>query len=165
MTTFSGTGLLFDLPFTVLFPAKTKAPLHPISASISFPESALPVSSGWQLCGKWNSKFALKSFLKSTDLLKLFDTVWKSRTCSSGYAWGSCTYPGAHYPQRATSMRSCIGVFTISLYLERFWHEIWISFKFHKPISKTYRPKIDIFCLLITFSFLFNWYLILRMRS
>ena len=51
-----------------------------------------------------------------------------------------------------------------SLFLERFWREFWISFKFHKPVSKTYRPKNDIFCLLITFSFPF-WYLILRMRS
>ena len=51
-----------------------------------------------------------------------------------------------------------------SLFLERFWREFWISVKFHKPVSKTYRPKNDIFCLLITFSFLF-WYLILRMRS
>ena len=36
-----------------------------------------------------------------------------------------------------------------SLFLERFWREFWISFKFHKPVSKTYRPKNDIFCLLI----------------
>ena len=42
-----------------------------------------------------------------------------------------------------------------SLFLERFWHEILIYFKFHRePIIKTYRPKNDIFCLLIKFSFL-----------
>ena len=51
-----------------------------------------------------------------------------------------------------------------SLFLQRFWRELWISFKFHKPVSKTYRPKNDIFCLLITFNFPF-WYLILRIRS
>ena len=32
-----------------------------------------------------------------------------------------------------------------SLFLERFWREFWISFKFHKPVSKTYRCKNDIF--------------------
>ena len=47
-----------------------------------------------------------------------------------------------------------------SLFLERFWREIWISFNFHIPVSKTYRLKNDIFCFLITFSFPF-WYLIL----
>jgi len=50
-----------------------------------------------------------------------------------------------------------------SLFLERFWREFWISFKFLKPVSKTYRPKNDIFCFLITFNFPF-WYLILRIR-
>ena len=113
VTTFSRTGLLFALPFTVLFPSKTKAPLHPISASISFPESALPLSSGWQPFGKWNSKFALNSFLKSTGLLKLFDTSMEvAHFLSSGYAWGSCTHSGAHNPERATSMYSCHSVFT-----------------------------------------------------
>ena len=44
-----------------------------------------------------------------------------------------------------------------SLFLERFWREFWISFKFHKPVSKTYRHKNNyIFCLLITFSFQFG---------
>ena len=51
-----------------------------------------------------------------------------------------------------------------SLFLERFWRESWTSFKFLKPVSKTYRPKKDIFCLLVTFSFPF-WYFILWMRS
>ena len=51
-----------------------------------------------------------------------------------------------------------------SSFLELFLHEFWISSKFHKPVSKTYRPKNDIFWLLITLNFLF-WYLILRMRS
>ena len=43
-----------------------------------------------------------------------------------------------------------------SLFLEWYWHKFWISFKCYKPVSKTYRPKNDIFCLLIMFSFLFD---------
>ena len=50
-----------------------------------------------------------------------------------------------------------------SLFLERFWRE-WLSFKFHKSVSKTYRYDNDIICLLPTFSFTF-WYLILWLRS
>ena len=50
-----------------------------------------------------------------------------------------------------------------SLFLERFWREFRISFKSHKPVSKTYRPKNNIFCLLVTLGFHF-WYLMLRMR-
>ena len=48
-----------------------------------------------------------------------------------------------------------------SLFLERFWREYWIpvSFKFHKQVSKTYRPKNNIF---FAFSFPF-WYLLPRM--
>ena len=60
---------------------------------------------------------------------------------------------------------ACVTAFSrIRLFLERFWREFWISFKFskfHKPVSKTYRPKNDIFCLLITLSFPF-WYLLLH---
>ena len=32
-----------------------------------------------------------------------------------------------------------------SLFFERLWCKFWISFKFHKPYTKTYRPKSDIF--------------------
>ena len=67
---------------------------------------------------------------------------------------------GAHNQERATSIRSCPFSRT-SLFLEQFWREYRISLKFHKQVSKTYRPKNDIFCLLITFSFPF-WYLILQ---
>ena len=60
---------------------------------------------------------------------------------------------------------ACVTAFSrTSLFLERFWRESWTSFKFLKPVSKTYRPKKDIFCLLVTFSFPF-WYFILWMRS
>ena len=42
-----------------------------------------------------------------------------------------------------------------NLFLERFWGELEIFFKFLKTVSKTNRLQNDIFCLLITFSFLF----------
>ena len=32
-----------------------------------------------------------------------------------------------------------------SLFLKRFWREFWLSFKFYKPVSKTYRPENYIF--------------------
>ena len=32
-----------------------------------------------------------------------------------------------------------------SLFLERFWREFCIPFKFRKPVRKTYIPKNDIF--------------------
>ena len=32
-------------------------------------------------------------------------------------------------------------VFAHKLFLERFWREIRISFKSHKPVRKTYRPE------------------------
>ena len=41
------------------------------------------------------------------------------------------------------------------LFLERFWHEFRICFKFHKPVSKPYRPKNDNLFLLMTLRFLF----------
>ena len=34
-----------------------------------------------------------------------------------------------------------------SLFLERFLREFWVPFKFHKPDSKTYRPKNGIYFL------------------
>ena len=39
--------------------------------------------------------------------------------------------------------------------LEGFWRQFRTSFKSHKPVSKTYRPKNDIFDLLEAFSFPF----------
>ena len=62
---------------------------------------------------------------------------------------------GAHNPERATSMYTCHGLSRTSLFLERFWNEFRISFKSNKPVSKTYRPKNDKFCLLMTLSFPF----------
>ena len=52
-------------------------------------------------------------------------------------------------------MYSCYGVSMTSLFLERVWREFGISFKSHKPVSKSYRPKNDNFCLLMTPSFPF----------
>ena len=51
-----------------------------------------------------------------------------------------------------------------SLFLEQSWREFWISFKLHKPVSKTYRPKNDIFLPFNNLTFPF-WYLILRVLS
>ena len=41
------------------------------------------------------------------------------------------------------------------VFLERFFRESRISSKSHKPVSKTYRPKNDNFCLLMTLGFHF----------
>ena len=62
---------------------------------------------------------------------------------------------GAYIPERATSMHSCHGVSRTSLFLERLWREFSISFKFHKRVSKTYRPKNVFFLPLMRFSFPF----------
>ena len=65
--------------------------------------------------------------------------------------------PGAHNQDRATSMRSCNGVFTDQFIFRTFLARILNIFKFHKPVSKTYRPKNDFFVLPfndVQFSFL-----------
>ena len=67
---------------------------------------------------------------------------------------------GAHNPDRATSMSSCLTAFSwTSLFLEGFWRKFFISFKFHKLVSKTYRPKNDIFLHFnnVQFSFLISY--------
>lgn len=52
-----------------------------------------------------------------------------------------------------------------SLFLKQFWHKFKIqSLKSHKSVSKTYRPKNDNFCILMTLRFPFC-YLTLLMRS
>ena len=51
-------------------------------------------------------------------------------------------------PITRSEQLSCAGVKAFSrtsLFLQRFWREFGISFKFHKPVSKTYNPKTDIF--------------------
>ena len=53
-------------------------------------------------------------------------------------------------------MYSCHGVSRTSLFLERFRSEFRIFFKSNKPVSKTYRPQNDNFCLLMTLRFLFD---------
>ena len=79
--------------------------------------------------------------------------------------WRTVYFSGAHNPERATSMRSCHGVFTDQFIFRTVLARVLNIFKFQKPVSKTYRPKnVIFFCLLITFSFPF-WYLIRRMRS
>ena len=49
-------------------------------------------------------------------------------------------------------MYSCHGVSRTSLFLERFRSEFRIFFKSNKPVSKTYRPQNDNFCLLMMMS-------------
>ena len=51
-----------------------------------------------------------------------------------------------------------------SLFLERFWREFWIFFNSTNPSARPTDLKLVFFCLLITFSFPF-WYFILRMPS
>ena len=72
------------------------------------------------------------------------------------------TRAGAHNVERATSMYSTAFLQT-SLFLERFWRQFRTSSRSQKPVSKTYRPTNDNFCLLMTLRFPF-WYLIFRMR-
>ena len=45
------------------------------------------------------------------------------------------------------------------LFLERFWRKFRISFKSHKPVSKTYRPENDNLFLFndVTFSFMISY--------
>ena len=71
---------------------------------------------------------------------------------------------GAHNLERATSKRSCHGVFTDQFIFRTVLARVLNIFKFQKSVSKTYRSKNVIFCLFIRFSFPF-WYLILRLRS
>ena len=61
------------------------------------------------------------------------------------------TWVGGHNPQRVTSMYSSHGVFT-----DQFWREFRISFKSHNLVSKTYRPKNDIFAFWWRLVFLFD---------
>ena len=72
--------------------------------------------------------------------------------------------PGAHLLERATSTAFS----RTSFFSERFWREFRTSFKSHKPVSKTYRPKKDYnFCLFSwwRYVFVFAIIFILRMRS
>ena len=74
--------------------------------------------------------------------------------------FGELQPSGAHNRQRAISMRLCHGVFTYQFIFRAVFGANFESYKFHKSVSKTYRPKNYICCLLISVPF---WYLILRM--
>ena len=52
---------------------------------------------------------------------------------------------GAYNPDCATSMRSCHGVFKDKFIFRTALVRILNISKFHKPVSKTYRPKNDFF--------------------
>ena len=65
---------------------------------------------------------------------------------------------GAHTARSDQLLCARVTAFSsTSLFLELFWSEFWISFKFHIPVSETYRPKNHIFSLLIKFSFPFGY--------
>ena len=85
----------------------------------------------------------------------------KKTTTTNKQHLGSLPFAGAHYLEGATSMYSWQGVFTDQFIFRTVSAEFWISFKSHKPVSKTYRPKNDNFCLLRTLRLPF-WYLILH---
>ena len=70
--------------------------------------------------------------------------------------FGELQPSGAHNRQRATSMRSCHSVFTDQFIFRTVFGANFESYKFHKPVSKTYIPKNYICCLLITLVFLFD---------
>ena len=97
-----------------------------------------------------------KCLLTTPKKRTLFEFKWTAKSTNRGQE-----------PITRSQQLPCVRVTVFprtSIFLEWFWHEFWISFKFHKPVSKTYRLKNDIFCLLLKFSFPF-WYLVLRMRS
>ena len=67
-------------------------------------------------------------------------------------------------PERATSMRSCHGVFEDQFIFRTVLARILNIFKIQQTSQQNLQPKNDVFCLLITFGFPF-WYVILRIRS
>ena len=84
----------------------------------------------------------------------LFRDIWtligkKNRQTNKQHL-GSLPFAGAHNSERATSMYSWEGVFTGQFIFRTVLAEFRISFKSHKPVSKTYRPKNDNFCVLMT---------------
>ena len=81
--------------------------------------------------------------------------VWRVKVLNNNFSQEPITWSEQLTCPRVTAFSRT------SLFLERLWREFWISFKFHKPVSKTYRLKNYIFCLLVTFKFPF-WNFILR---
>ena len=82
-------------------------------------------------------------------------------TPPEGVRLGDFSHQG---PITGSEQLPCARVTALSqtrLFLERFGAN-FESYKFHKPVSKTYRPENYICCLLISVPF---WYLILRMCS
>ena len=118
-------------------------------------ESSWYVSSNW--CGGsamhfyWN---IWKAHCDNND--RSFLLVWNDIPWNiSRVTWS--VSPAAHTARSDQLLCARVTAFSsTSLFLELFWSEFWISFKFHIPVSKTYRPKNDIFSLLITFCFPFR---------
>ena len=57
-------------------------------------------------------------------------------------------------------MRSCDDIFTDQFIFRTVLARILNTFKSHKPVSKTFRPENEIFCLLKTFRFPFGYLMI-----
>ena len=94
-------------------------------------------------------------FLVSNLAFSPKNTNYPSPSLSNAYQVGQWQEPISWSEQLRCA---CVRAFSRTrLFSEWFWHKFWISFKFHKWVSKTYRPKNDIFC--------FFWYLIIWKRA
>ena len=60
---------------------------------------------------------------------------------------------GAHNAERAILVCRVTAFSPTSLFLERFWRKLRISFRSHKQVVKTKTPNNGIFDLLMTFAF------------
>ena len=60
---------------------------------------------------------------------------------------------GAHNAERAILVCRVTAFSPTSLFLERFWRTLRISFRSHKQVVKTKTPNNGIFDLLMTFAF------------
>ena len=83
---------------------------------------------------------------------------------SAQFRWENSTHR-PRPPGTRSEQFSCARVteFSLtSLFLERFWRELTISFRSHKPNIKTKNPKNGIFDLLMTFDFSFHFIFIKR---
>ena len=90
--------------------------------------------------------------------IKTTQRTVRGRNCSSGFDEVGGVSAGGNNPERSTSKQSCRGVFTNQFIFRMILARI--QKESYKPVGKTYRPKNNIFDLLMTFSILF-----LRMRS
>ena len=94
------------------------------------------------------SETGIKDLRRSLKACKIFNLRWKAQTLVN-YRHGDGFFKfrirdiciPLQEPIIRSEQLSCARVSAFSrtsLFLERFWREFWISFKFHKPVSKTY---------------------------